>query len=109
MGEVRRGGRFSDADVARMRAEWQEVLAKVAAHYRLPFQEVASWCGAELLMALRECGQPTQTELARRWGTTHPYWHDLVFLGREGIRARHRAWRRRRRERLETTATEDER
>lgn len=86
-----------------MRAEWQAVLAKLADYYRLPVAEVATWRGGALLMALREAGQPTQAELARRWGTTHPYWHDLVFLGREGIRARRRSWWRRKQNGSSTT------
>jgi hypothetical protein len=92
----RRRRRFSDADVARMRAEWQEVLDRLAAYYRLPVAEVASWRGSALAFALAEAGLPSQRALADRWGTTHPYWHDLVFMGRDAIRRRQRRARLRR-------------
>lgn len=93
----RRRRKFPAKTVTTMRQEWLAILQQIAAHYGLPLTVVVGWRGETLRFACRELGLPTQRELAAKWGTTHPHWHDLVFMGRRAMidRARRNRYRRR--------------
>lgn len=84
--------RFSPEDIKRMRLEWLAVITRFAELTDIPLGEVMAMAGPCLAANLRLYDLPCQHDLSSAWNTTHPYWHDLVFLGRGRIRARRRRW-----------------